>query len=165
MIRVVFVCLGNICRSPMAEALFRHKITQMGLHERIAADSAGTGDWHLGNPPHQRTQDILLKHGISIDNMEARLFTLKDAQAYDYIVAMDKGNIEAIKKLIPESLNKKVFRLLDFLPGQSLRDIPDPYYSGNFEQVYNLVDEGTNALIDYICQENHIHLDNMKKGE
>ncbi len=146
MIRVLFVCLGNICRSPMAEALFRDLVKKEGLTDIIKIDSAGTGDWHIGNPPHQGTREILKKYQISDEGLKARKMTSADL-SFDYIIGMDSENIKNIKKLGTLPLNVKVKRLLDFVEDKQEMDVPDPYYSGNFEEVYELVKEGTENLL------------------
>ena len=99
MIHILFVCLGNICRSPMAEAIFREKVKKEGLADRIHVDSAGTGDWHIGKPPHQGTREILKANGISDEGLFARQIKTNDLNEYDYIIAMDTENVKNIKEL------------------------------------------------------------------
>ncbi|WP_394237829.1 low molecular weight protein-tyrosine-phosphatase [Niallia oryzisoli] len=146
MIRVIFVCLGNICRSPMAEAIFRDLVKKEGLEDKIKIDSAGTGNWHIGNPPHQGTREILKKYQISDEGLKARQITNADL-SFDYIIGMDSENIKNIKKLGSLPSHVKVKRLLDFVEGRQELDVPDPYYSGNFEEVYELVKEGAENLL------------------
>src|SRR5262244_2724153 len=98
MVRVLFVCLGNICRSPMAEAVFAHKVRAAGLENKIEADSAGTGHWHLGEPPHPGTQRILRARNIAFDH-SARLLTRDDLDAFDYILTMDEMNLRDVRSL------------------------------------------------------------------
>ena len=150
MIRVLFVCLGNICRSPMAEAVFRHKVREAGLADRIEADSAGTGSWHIGKPPHQGTIDVLTRRRIDYSGIIARQVSKNDLDKFDYIVAMDENNVKNLRSLGGDSDNGKIVRLLDFVPEQPLRDVPDPYYTGNFDEVYELVDQGCEKLLAYI---------------
>jgi len=150
MIRVLFVCLGNICRSPMAEAVFRHKVREAGLADRIEADSAGTGSWHIGKPPHQGTIDVLTRRRIDYSGIIARQVSKNDLDKFDYIVAMDENNVKNLRSLGGDSDNGKIVRLLDFVPEQPIRDVPDPYYTGNFDEVYELVDQGCEKLLDHI---------------
>lgn len=151
MVKVLFVCLGNICRSPMAEAIFRHLVKERGMEHQITIDSAGTGDWHIGNPPHQGTQDILTKHQIGFEGIKARQVKESDLADFDYIIAMDAENIGNLKKMAGFNQAGYVGRLLDFVPDAQLNDVPDPYFTGNFDEVYELVTKGCeNLLADII---------------
>ncbi|RUT33344.1 low molecular weight phosphotyrosine protein phosphatase [Paenibacillus zeisoli] len=156
MVKVLFVCLGNICRSPMAEAMFRHLIKQEGLEKQFQIDSAGTGDWHIGNPPHQGTLDILKKYQVSSDGLFARQITLQDMEQFDYIIAMDESNVQNMYKLSGKQGDPKTFRLLDFTKELPVRDVPDPYFTGDFEETYDLLTQGLKALLAHIKQEQGI---------
>ncbi|WP_249863126.1 low molecular weight protein-tyrosine-phosphatase, partial [Paenibacillus konkukensis] len=118
MIRVLFVCLGNICRSPMAEAVFRSKVKEAGLEDRIAADSAGTGSWHVGQPPHEGTRRILQRNGIDYAGIRARQTTAADFESFDYIIAMDSSNIDNLRVLPGSGQEHRAVlkKLLDFVP-------------------------------------------------
>jgi len=151
-IRVLFVCLGNICRSPMAEAVFRDMVSREGLADRFVIDSAGLGSWHEGEPPHVGTRRQLDRAGISYEGIRARKIRPDDFEAFDYIVAMDEDNVRQLRRLGRES-SDKVAKLLEFVPEASLRDVPDPYYTGNFDQTYELVTAGCRALLDRIKAE------------
>jgi protein-tyrosine phosphatase len=153
MIRVVFVCLGNICRSPMATAIFQHLVDQAGLSAQIKVDSAGTGSWHVGEPPHHGTMTVLQRLGIAYSG-RARQVTRTDLQTADYLIAMDANNVAALRRLEHQvDLDKKLYLLLDFAPPGSPCDVPDPYYEDNFDDVYHLVEVGCRGLLEHIRAE------------
>ncbi len=139
----------------MAEAVFRHQVKERGLEDRIAADSAGTGDWHLGKPPHEGTRALLDRLGISYEGIRARLVRPADFESYDYIVCMDSANERDVRRLFGcrSSERAQVLKFMDLLPEKKTADVPDPYYTGNFEEVYELVDEGCGRLLERICSE------------
>ena len=144
MIRVLFVCLGNICRSPMAEAVFLHQVRAAGLSLQIEVDSAGTGDWHIGDRPHDGTLEILKINGIP-EGSRARQIRVSDLDAFDYLIVMDDSNRENVAKLGQSSA--QVHRLLDFVPESAGKEVPDPYFTGDFAGVYALVERGCAALL------------------
>ncbi|MFD2618464.1 low molecular weight protein-tyrosine-phosphatase [Terrilactibacillus laevilacticus] len=153
MIKVLFVCLGNICRSPMAEAVFRDKVHHAGLNQKIEVDSAGTGDWHIGHPPHEGTRKKLDDIGISYEGMKGRQIRLQDFIDFDYIIAMDESNQRDIEDLMDHSGQAKVIRFMSLLEDKPSKSVPDPYYTGNFDEVYDLVNKGTEALLQMIIDE------------
>lgn len=156
MIKVLFVCLGNICRSPMAEAVFAQLVQEAGLDKQIVVDSVGTGDWHIGEGAHRGTLAMLRQHHIPY-NGQARQVTPNDLQKSDYVVAMDGGNVQDLEALDRDGvLNGKLFLLLDFAPQQEVRFVPDPYYAGNFDEVYRLVDMGCRGLLEHIRKEHDL---------
>src|SRR5437016_7552390 len=146
-VRVLFVCLGNIGRSPMAEAAFLRHVHEQGLDQKIHADSAGTGHWHLGEPPHPDTRRILEKEGIEYSG-RARLITPEDLQRFDYIVPMDSANLRDVKAMGPS--RARIALLMSFAPDQGHHDVPDPYYDGRYTLVYELVDAATRNLVEAI---------------
>ncbi|MEA4910149.1 MAG: low molecular weight phosphotyrosine protein phosphatase [Chloroflexi bacterium] len=147
-IRVLFVCSGNICRSPMAEAVFRHLVEQAGLAQRFSIASAGTGSWHIGERPHRGTQAVLRAHQVELSpEKRSRLLTHGDFEAFDYIIAMDRENLADMATF---GYGRKARRLLEFAPQANLADVPDPYYANNFDQVYGLVQAGCAGLLAHI---------------
>ncbi len=154
MIHVLFVCLGNICRSPMAEAVFRHLVVQAGLQDRIVIDSAGTGGWHEGEPPHAGTQQVLNAKKIKHDTIRARQIKPSDFGQFDYIIGMDEENISNLCRLTSE--HGKIYRLLDFAPDLPERNVEDPYYTKRFDYVYSLVEAGCRGLLEHIRREHQI---------
>lgn len=158
MISILFVCLGNICRSPMAEALMRAKVKEAGLEEYITVDSAGTGNYHIGKPPHEGTRQILDQNMISYEGMQCRQFHEDDFTSQSYIVCMDENNERDIMSWNKANLKQSVvLKLMDLLPEEHGANVPDPYYTGDFEEVYRLVDAGCNALLAQV-KETHKHL-------
>jgi protein-tyrosine phosphatase len=151
-VRVLFVCLGNICRSPMAEAVFQHMVHEAGLGEAIAVDSAGTSSWHVGERAHGGTRAILRKHNISYEG-RARQITRADFADFDYILAMDGSNLTDVQRMMPDNSDAIVKRFLDFAGDGVVRDVPDPYYDNRFEEVYTLVKAGADGLLGHIRAE------------
>jgi protein-tyrosine phosphatase len=136
----------------MAEAIMRHKVEQAGIEGVVSVDSAGTGDWHIGHEPHQGTRDMLDLHEVSYEGIKARQFANSDFEKFDYIVCMDNSNWDNVKKL-PGAKEESLIKFMDLLPEHELREVPDPYFTGNFEQVYELMDAGCETLLDKIRTE------------
>lgn len=159
MIKVLFVCLGNICRSPLAEGIFNKKVIQAGLSGYIQSDSAGTSGWHINEPPDVRTIETAGRHDIHLDHY-GRKFIRRDLDDYDYIVAMDDENYNEVmsRKEGPENIRATVIKMLDFDKEQSGADVPDPYYGGKdgFEQVFSLLEESTGNLLNEIVRKYRI---------
>jgi protein-tyrosine phosphatase len=152
-VRILFVCLGNICRSPTAEGVMRGLLREMGLEDRVQIDSAGTGDWHLGAPPDARATDAAGRRGIALEGA-ARQVTAADFEDFDLLIAMDRKNLRELLALAPDEHAAEKIRLLrEFDPatagGEDL-DVPDPFYGGDqgFEQVLDLVDAAARGLLD-----------------
>lgn len=137
----------------MAEAIFRDLVKKEGLEEKIKIDSAGTGDWHIGNPPHQGTREILKKYNVSDEGILARQIKSEDLGQFDYIIGMDDQNISNIQKLGDIPAHVKVRRLMDFVEDSIQKEVPDPYYTGNFDETYELVTAGCSRLLKEIKKE------------
>ena len=149
--QVLFVCLGNICRSPMAEAVMRDLVKKRGLSGDIKIDSAGTSNYHIGEPPHKGTKAKLQEYNISTSGMKARQLKSSDLQNFDYIVCMDASNVKNTVEMLRAESDAKVFRFLDLTPHK--KDVPDPWYTGDFHETYDLCVEGCEALLAKIEQE------------
>lgn len=153
MIRVLFVCLGNICRSPMAEGIFQHLVDQAGLSDQMEIDSTGTHTWCVGERAHRGTRNVLRCHNITY-NGRTRQVTPADLCEADYVVAMDADNVYDLRHLDHRvGLDGKLHMLLDFAPPGSPREVPDPYFDGAFEYVYSLIEVGCRGLLDHIRAE------------
>lgn len=150
MIRVLFLCTGNICRSPMADAVFQHMVDQAGLGEQIQVDSAGTGGWHVGERAHHGTLKVLREHDIPY-NGRARQIITADLQHFDYILAMDTSHLRHLERMGKSNAEIKLFMSYANAAQTSAdTEVPDPYYDGRFNLVYDLVNKGSRALLDYI---------------
>lgn len=150
--RVLFVCMGNICRSPTAEGVFKHLVAQHGLAERIESDSAGTHDYHLGAPPDARAQAAAMRRGYDLSALRARQVTAEDFADFDYVLAMDETNRKALRQLCPAHNRDRVRLLLEFATEAGRREVPDPYYGGDqgFEEVLDMVQDAAQGLLRHI---------------
>lgn len=146
--KILMVCLGNICRSPLAEGIARHLIAKRGLDWRV--DSAGTIDWHQGSPPDKRSIKVGKGHQIDISGLRARKITSAELDQWDMIITMDAQNYQDVKRMDPEALDNKLHMMMNFLyPGQN-RPVPDPYYGGkkDFEDVCQMLFDACTAMLD-----------------
>ena len=150
---VLMVCLGNICRSPLAEGIFRDLVATRGVSEDFIIDSAGTGGWHVGNPPHNGSIDIALTHGIDIREQRSRQVQAGELSDWDWIIAMDASNRSNLLRMgAPEERTRL---LLGFIPPGHSRDVPDPYYEGGFDRVFDLVESGCAHLLEFLQKQGH----------
>lgn len=148
-VSVLFVCMGNICRSPTAHGVFRHKVQAEGLAHAIQVDSAGTHNYHPGSPPDARSQAHAEKRGYQLHDLRARQIRDADFETHDLIVVMDWDNLEAVRERCPPEHVRKLRRLTEFCSRYQSEVVPDPYYGGarGFEQVLDLVEDGCEGLL------------------
>jgi protein-tyrosine phosphatase len=154
-VSVLMVCMGNICRSPMADAVLRHLVDEAGLAERVRVDSAGTHSYHLGNEPHEETQAELARRGVDVGEQVSRLVTPADLDAFDLVVAMDRANLGELRALAQgaggvDAIRAELSLLLDHAEDVDVDEVPDPYYVGGYDRVYDLVDAGCRGLLEHI---------------
>lgn len=156
MIKIMFVCHGNICRSPMAEFVFKDMVKKRGLEDLFYISSSATSTEEIGNPVHHGTKNMLRKYGICTDGKYAIQLTINDYNNYDYLIAMDSRNITNMHTLLKDRImdqdqHNKIYRLLDFT--KNPRDIADPWYTGNFDLTYDDIYEGCEALLDFVLND------------
>jgi protein-tyrosine phosphatase len=155
MVRVLFVCMGNICRSPLAQGVFENVLRRESLEDEVSVDSAGTGHWHVGSPPDERALSAASLRGLDLSAQRARQIAREDCQSFDYILTMDEENYHMVSSLCRGSAVVRPF--LDFATGSPEREVPDPYYGGpdGFEHVLDLVEEASEGLLEDI-RERHL---------
>jgi protein-tyrosine phosphatase len=153
MVHVCFVCLGNICRSPLAHGVFEALLIKEGLENKVLVSSAGTGHWHVGSPPDNRMQATARKYGVSMDT-RAEQFQASDFSRYDLVLAMDESNLSVLESICPDSGEAEKLRLFRSFDPESNGDleVPDPYYGGDggFETVYRIVDRTCPEILEYL---------------
>lgn len=148
MIKILFVCLGNICRSPMAEFVFKDLVKREKIEENFYISSAATSNEEIGNDIHYGTKSKLDRMNIPYEHHRARQIKNEDYEKYDFIIGMENNNLVAIKRIVGEDKEKKIYKLLDF--SSDIRDIADPWYTGNFDKTYEDILEGCTFLLEYI---------------
>ena len=153
-ISVLFVCMGNICRSPMAEGVFRQRVEEAGLGDRVHIDSAGTHAYHVGEPPDPRARETASRRGIELEALRARRVTREDLTLFDYVLAMDQDNLAILQELAEPAQHERIRLFMEFAPEMKVREVPDPYYGGQggFDQVFDLVEAAADGLLEEIRQ-------------
>lgn len=151
-ISVLFVCTGNICRSPTAEAIFRKLVAEAGMSETILADSAGTHGYHVGEPPDRRAQASAADRGYDLSSLRARRVERADFQRFDLIVAMDRGHFTILSRMAEPSAAHKLKLMMSYAGGFEEKDVPDPYYGGpqDFERVLDMLEDAARGLLDFL---------------
>ena len=152
MVKVLFVCLGNICRSPTAEGVFTALIDREGLTDLVIVDSAGTGDWHVGDQPDRRAQAAAKARGYDLSMQRARQIKEMDFWDFDYVIAMDSQNHSDLSRMAPTNAQDRIRMFLSFAPKEGVTDVPDPYYGGanGFDHVLDLVEAASLGLLQEI---------------
>ena len=151
-VRVLFVCMGNICRSPTAEGVFKHFVAEAGLAKHILSDSAGTHDYHIGEPPDPRAREAAVRRGYDLGALHGRQVSLRDFSEFDYVLAMDETNRKLLERLCPPQHSHKLKLFMEFADAPALREVPDPYYGGaqGFDQVLDLVEQASRGLLEHL---------------
>lgn len=155
-VSVLFVCMGNICRSPTAEGVFRQKVAEAGLADRIQTDSAGTHAYHVGEPPDRRARSAAERRGVSLEDLRARRVSSEDFERFDYVIAMDRDNVALLIEQSDPQHHEKIRLFLEFSKGHE-DEVPDPYYGGaaGFERVLDLVEDASAGLLQ-VLREKHL---------
>jgi protein-tyrosine phosphatase len=156
--RILFVCLGNICRSPMAEGVFRRLVAERGLSDCFEIDSAGIGNWHQGQAPDSRAQEAVMRRGIDISTQSARQLRADDFSRFDLILAMDASNHGDLRQLSPEHVRGKIRHFLDFAPYTGTRDVPDPFFgeAEGFDHALDLIETAAEGLLEALVPKDDV---------
>ena len=155
--KILFVCMGNICRSPTAEGSFRSIVSKQDLSDCFEIDSAGTHAYHVGNPPDSRSQQTARKYGIDLSSQRARKVHESDFYYYDFIIAMDFDNLERLKSMCPKESHSKIELMLDYSNEHPGASVPDPYYEGKFDEVFKMVHSACLSFYESIEKKTNIH--------
>jgi protein-tyrosine phosphatase len=153
-VRLLFICTGNICRSPTAEGVFRARAALAGLEHRFRADSAGTHGYHVGEAPDPRSCAAALRRGVDLSSLRGRKLTVQDFDRFDLVLAMDRGHLRALQALAPPGKADRAHLFLRFAPRLGLQDVPDPYYGGpdGFERVLDMIEAACDGLLEHLTQ-------------
>jgi protein-tyrosine phosphatase len=151
-VKVLFVCMGNICRSPTAEGVFRKLVVEAGLSQQIEIASAGTHAYHVGQPPDPRSQEAAYRRGIDLSALRGRHATREHIERFDYVLAMDIENYEHLLDICPDGCEDKIQLFLEYAPNRPEREVPDPYFGGTagFDRVLDMIEEASLGLLDDI---------------
>jgi protein-tyrosine phosphatase len=151
-VKILFVCTGNICRSPTAEGVFKSEVEKAGLADRIISDSAGTGDYHVGEAPDPRAQSAALGRGYDLSPLCARQVKSRDFSEFDYVLAMDESHLRQLRQQCPPEHAGKVKLFMEFAGKGAAREVPDPYYGGaqGFERVLDMVEQASKGLLEHL---------------
>jgi protein-tyrosine phosphatase len=154
MVKVLFVCMGNICRSPTAHGVFEAMVRDEGLEHIIEIDSAGTHAYHVGEPPDRRSQQSAVGRGYRLDHLRARKVASEDFALFDYVIAMDHANYNDLQLICPTGFEQRLSLFMDFAPDFGRKEVPDPYYGGDrgFEHVLDMVEEASKGLLEEILK-------------
>ncbi len=148
-VKVLFVCMGNICRSPTAHGVFDKRVRDAGLQEQVLTDSAGTHAYHIGEPPDARAQATALRRGVDLSGQRARRVAPEDFEHFDYVLAMDQENYELLGEICPAEHRRKLRMFMEFAPERPEREVPDPYFGGatGFERVIDMAEAAADGLL------------------
>jgi protein-tyrosine phosphatase len=157
MTKVLFVCLGNICRSPTAEGVFRDLARRRGMEDGLFIDSAGTSGWHVDTPADSRARAEAKRRGICLEDLRSRQVNQADFERFDYVVAMDESNLADLREICPAPLSGRIHHFTDFAPEGTPAGVPDPYYGGTdgFAKVFDLITQCSEGLLARIIEERH----------
>ena len=158
MVKVLFVCMGNICRSPTAEGVFRHKVSEAGLEDQVHIDSAGTIAYHEGHPPDPRAQKAALKRGIDLSSQRARRVSGEDFEEFDLVIAMDSDNHYELEMICPPGYEDRLHMFLKFAQNTRETEVPEPYYggSGGFETVLDMIEDAAEGLLQHLQEQKRV---------
>lgn len=153
--RILFICLGNICRSPMAEGVFRRVVEEEGVAHLFEIDSAGLGDWHIGQAPDERARAAALERGMDISGQCARQIEPSDFQRFDLLLVMDGSNLAEARRRAPREAQAKIRLFLDYAPHLGVKDVPDPFFGGSegFDEALDLIEEAAHGLLASLVDE------------
>ena len=154
-IKVLFICTGNLCRSPTAEGVLLHRVAAAGLTDRIKVDSAGTHDYHVGDAPDRRAQQAAARRGYDLSRLRGRQVIRRDFVEFDYVLAMDQANLKALAPICPPEHARKLRLLMEFVPGVAELEVPDPYYGSeeDFDDVLNLLEAAAEGLLKHLREQ------------